>query len=341
MSDKKIPLTSAEIGMLWTAYMNYSTAKCILGFMLKSVEDQDIKPIVQFTYDISSENLEKLNTIFQKESYAVPTGFNEKDDVNENAPWLFTDIFCLTYVNQMAKIGIVTYGAALSMSTRIDIRELFTEAMDQVIRLYNQSTDISLEKGINTRHPYIGVPKETDFVDNKNYLSGLNPFSEKRPLNSIEISHLYHNIITNSVGIKLCLAFAQTSPTKEVQEFMLRAKEISKKHIEVFAEKMLNEDITAPQLPDVAVSDSTTNTFSDKLAMFHITLMMSAGYGNYAAAGAASQRSDLMVDYQRLSLEVARLYKSGADIMITNKWLEQPPGTVNREYLAKNKGENE
>lgn len=340
MTEKKIPLTSAEIGMLWTAYMNFSVTKCVLGFMLKSIEDPEIKQIVQYTYDLSSENLTNLEDIFQKENFAVPSGFNEKEDVNESAPWLFTDIFCLTYVIQMANIGIITFGAALSMSARKDIRELFTEAVHQVIVLYNQSTEISVEKGINTRHPYIEVPKEIDFVDDKKYLSGLNPFNDKRPLNSIEISHLYQNITSNTVGTKLCLAFAQTSPTKEVQEFMLRAKEISKKHIQVCAEKLLNEDITAPQLPDIAVSDSTTQTFSDKLSMFHISLMMSAGIGNYATAGAASQRSDLMLDYERLSIEVARLAKSGADIMITNKWLEQPPGTVNREKLAKNKGES-
>jgi hypothetical protein len=69
--------------------------------------------------------------------------------------------------------------------------------------------------------------------------------------------------------------------------------------------------------------------------MFHMSLISSAGIGNYAAAGAASQRSDLMANYERLSLEVARLAKSGADIMIKHKWLEQPPGVKDREQLAR------
>ncbi|SFM13594.1 Protein of unknown function [Gracilibacillus orientalis] len=92
-------------------------------------------------------------------------------------------------------------------------------------------------------------------------------------------------------------------------------------------------------MPDFGVSDSTTQTFSDKLMMFHMSLIVSAGVGNYATAAAASQRSDLMVDYERLSLEVSRLAKSGADIMIKNNWFEQPPGTKDREKLARNKEE--
>src|SRR5699024_7547511 len=118
---------------------------------------------------------------------------------------------------------------------------------------------------------------------------------------------------------------------------MLRSKEVSQKHIKVFADTLLNNDIETPHLPDVSVSNSTTQTFSDKLMMFHMSLLMAAGIGNYATAGAASQRSDLMLNYERLSLEVMRLAKSGADIMIKHDWLEQPPGTKDREKLAKNK----
>jgi len=336
MNEGNIHLTSAEIGSLWTGYMQDSMSKCVLSFMLKHIEDQDIKPAIQYAYDLSSNHLEQLLTIFEKDNYAVPNGFTEQD-VNINAPWLFTDTFCLTYVNHMAKVGMIAYSGFVSMSEREDIRNYFTQALNKTAKIYNQTSEIALSKGINARHPYIEVPKETDYVDSKKYLSGLNPFSDNRPLNAVEISHLYMNILTNTVGIKLCLAFAQTSPSKDVQDFMLRGKEISQKHVKIFVDTLLKDDIDAPQVPDVAISDSTTKTFSDKLLMYHMSLISSSGIGNYATAAAASQRSDLMINYERLSLEVSRLAKSGADIMIKHEWLEQPPGLKDRKKLAKNK----
>lgn len=336
MNEKKINLTSSEIASLWTGYMNDSMSKCVLGFMLKYIEDPDIKPVIQYTYDLTLEHLEQLLVIFEQENFAVPSGFTEQD-VNMNAPWLFSDVFCLTYVNHMAKVGMLSYSGFVSMSYREDIRNYFTKSLNETATLYNQSLEIALAKGVNARHPYIEVPKVTDYVDSKKYYSGLNPLSEKRPLNAVEISHLYMNVMTNSIGIKLCLGFAQTSPSKEVQDFMLRGKDISEKHIKIFNSTLVKDNIQAPQVPDVGLSDSTTRTFSDKLAMFHMSLIMSAGIGNYATSAAASQRSDLAINYERLSLEVARLAKSGADIMIQNNWLEQPPGTKNREKLAKNK----
>ncbi|MCJ8009963.1 DUF3231 family protein [Lederbergia wuyishanensis] len=336
MSEKNIPLTSAEIASLWTAYMNDSMSKYVLQQMLKYIEDQDIKPIIQFAFDLASDHMDKLLAFFKQEKFAPPNGFTKRN-VNMEAPRLFSDTFCLTYVNHMAKVGLLSYAGIISMCSREDIRSYFTKALNNTTTLYNQSQNIAIVKGVNARHPYIEVPKEIDFIDSKKYLSGLNPLSSKRPLNAIEITHLYANVMTNSIGIKLCIGFSQTSPTKEIQEYMLRGKEISIKHVKIFASTLLENDIESPQLPDVAISNSTTPTFSDKLIMFQMSLLSAAGIGNYAMAAAASQRSDLVVNYERLSLEIAQFAKDGATIMIKNNWLEQPPGTKDRTKLAKNK----
>ncbi|GGJ77433.1 hypothetical protein GCM10007111_43820 [Virgibacillus kapii] len=335
VNERNIPLTSAEIGSLWTGYMNDSMSKCILGFMLEHIQDADIKSVVQHAYDLSSNHLDTLTAIFENEQFTIPNGFTEQD-VNMNAPWLFSDIFCLVYVNHMAKAGMLIYGGFVSMSYRDDVCNYFVQALNETSNLYKQSLETGLSKGIVSRHPYIDVPKETDYVDSKKYLSGLNPFSDKRPLNAVEISHLYQNVLTNSIGMHLCIAFAQTSPSKDVQDFMLRGKDISKKHLKIFADTLMKDNIESAQT-NVYLSDSTTQTFSDKLVMFHMDLLVSAGMGNYSTAASASQRSDLMINYERLSFEVARLAKSGADIMIKHNWLEQPPGLKDSKKLAKNK----
>lgn len=102
----------------------------------------------------------------------------------------------------------------------------------------------------------------------------------------------------------------------------------------------MKDNIDAPHVPDITVSESTNQTFSDKLVIFHMSLISATGIGNNAIAAAASQRSDLAINYERLSIEVSHLAKSGADSMIKNNWLEQPPGIEDREKLARNKGES-
>ena len=336
MNNKNIGLTSSEISSLWTTYMNISMVKPVLSFILKHTEDTDIKPIIKSAYDITSNHIEELKTIFKNEHCAIPNGFTE-EDVNMDAPWLFTDVFSLNYLNHMSKVSMLTYSKFLGLSYKKEIRDFFIESLKMASSIYNQTMDIALTKGVIARHPYIEVPKETDYVDSKKYYSGLNPFSEKRPLNAIEITHLYMNVVNNAIGSKLSIAFAQTSPTKEVQEFMVRANEIAEKHIRVFTDIMLHEEIVTPHIPDVCISNSTTQTFSDRLIMFHMALLSATGNENYAMSASVSQRSDLAMTYERLTSENTKLAKSGADLMIQNQWMEQPPGIKDRGKLIKDK----
>lgn len=339
MTETRPKLTSAEIGSIWTDYMNDSMAKCILGYFLKDVEDDEIRPIVQMAYDITSTHMDKLTHFFQEEQLPLPTGFTS-EDVNMNAPRLYTDVYMLIYTNHMAKVGMLAYSGFVSMSSRKDTRAYFLEGLAETGNLYDKSTDVALSKGVFVRAPFISYPTKTDFVDSKKYLSGLNPFSEKRPLNAIEISSLFMNTLTNQIGSKLALSFAQISPRENVQKWMLRGKDISQKHLSVFTKILVDNDLQPPIASDVYITDSTTPPFSDKLIMFHMALLSSAGIGNYATSAAASQRSDLLLNYERLSLEIAQYAKDGADIMIQNAWLEQPPGTMDKEQLAKDKNKN-
>ncbi|MDQ0352289.1 hypothetical protein J2R98_002123 [Alkalibacillus filiformis] len=340
MIENQPKLTSSEITGAWTAYMNDSMSKCVLSYLLQHVEDDDIKEVVQFSLDLSTQHIQTLTDLFKSEKLPLPKAFTYENDVNLNAARLYTDQFMLTYINQMARVGLVSYGGFISMSARKDIRSYYMECLQDSSDLYDRSTQTMLDKGIFVRPPYVNYPTSTDFVDSKSYLSGLNPLSQKRPLNTVEISHLFMNVHTNTIGSKLSQSFAQTSSNEKVQKWMSRGKEISQKHIEIFTKNLTNDDITPPNSSDIGVTDSTTPPFSDKLNMFHNALLSSAGIGNYATATAASQRLDLIVNYERLAVEVARYALDGAELMIKNNWLEEPPGTIDKKILTKKKDEH-
>jgi hypothetical protein len=336
MSESHTQLTAPEIASLWTAYLNASMSVCVVGQMLKNIEDPEIKKAIQTTYNIFIEKQTIISEIFQKDNFAVPNGFTN-EDVNMDAPKIFSDSFCLIYVNHMSKLAMLAFSGFVSVSVRYDVRTMFTKGLSDVSNLYNQTIELALSKGIYVRAPYIDVPTETDYIDSKKYLGGINPFTKERPLNTIEISHLFLNIQTNSIGIGLCLSFAQTSQNKDVQEYMLRGKDISYKHVQLFTSALAESNLVSPGSPNISITDSTRQTFSEKLMMFHMAQLSAAGTGNYATAAAASQRYDLIVNYERLSVEIGQFAKTGADIMIKNHWLEEPPGMKDREKLARKK----
>ncbi|MGG0737222.1 DUF3231 family protein [Niallia taxi] len=336
MPEQKIELTSTEIASLWTSYMNNTMSKCVLSHMKQYITDKEIADIVESANSISIEEVNKLQHIFHEENFAQPYGFTDKD-VYLDAPALFTDTFSLLYINHMAKAGMLAYSGFTAMSYREDIIEHFILSLQLTVKLYKQSNDVLRKKGLLVRSPYILPPSNIDYIDSNSYLSGLNFFHKKRPLNAIEISHLFMNIQTNNIGYKISLAFGQTSDNKDVQEYMVRGKDISKKHVKIFADTLIDGNIQSPMSSDIGITQSTIRTFSDKLMMFHMSLLSASGIGNYATAAGASQRSDIAVNYERLSFEIAQYAKTGANIMIENSWLEQPPATADREKLIKEK----
>jgi len=62
--------------------------------------------------------------------------------------------------------------------------------------------------------------------------------------------------------------------------------------------------------------------------------------GFYGTGIALSLRGDIVVMYNRLSLEVQLYSEDGANIMIKNGWLEQPPMASDRDELVRRKNKS-
>ncbi|WP_044022246.1 DUF3231 family protein [Bacillus sp. SG-1] len=336
MDKNQVSLTAAEIGSLWSSYMYDSMSFQFIRFMKEKVQNKKIKPAIEKAYEIASSHLIEYEKMYSQENLPLPYGFSDKD-VELNAPDLFTDTFKLTLTLHMARVGMVTHSGTLSLAARKDVRLLFGKCLRQVEELYQLSSDIALDMGVFLRSPYIPYPKQAKFVNNKNYMSGLNPLLSPRILNALEITHLSMNIETNQIGFMLTSAFMQTAQSTEVKKYMQKGNEISKSHLDKFSDVLLKDDIQAPISADHAITDSTTSVFSEKLMMFQMGLLTTAGLGNYATAASLSQRSDLILMYERLSAQIGLFAKEGAKIMIQNKWMEEPPGAPDRHQLGEQK----
>jgi len=83
------------------------------------------------------------------------------------------------------------------------------------------------------------------------------------------------------------------------------------------------------------VTDSKEPPFSDKLMLQMITSLIASGMSSYGKAMSVSPRRDLGVKYARLITEIGQYADDGAEIMIKNEWMEQPPISADRKDLAK------
>ncbi|MGM0847046.1 MAG: DUF3231 family protein [Bacillota bacterium] len=334
--ERNISLSSAEISNLWNQYINDSLSVCILTHAVSKVKDEEIKEILNHSISMAQAHLTQITQFFKNEDYPIPKGFLIEEDVNMNAPALFTDTFVLVYMYVMTLHGLTGYAGAVGTSSREDQIDYFTECNYATMKLYKKICQVMLKKGIYSKPPNIDKPKQVDMIDQQRYMAGW--FGKKRPLTATEISGISFNMQKTVVKITLEIAFGQVSISPAIQKFFLRGKDICEKHFSIFRDILQKDDLSSPPTFASEVTDSITSPYSEKLMLNHIVLLVSAAIGFYGAGLSVSQRRDIAVDYSRLLAEIGLYANEGAQLLIENGWLEQPPLAHDRDELAKRKG---
>ncbi|MFE8699997.1 DUF3231 family protein [Cytobacillus sp. FJAT-54145] len=332
-SEQSIRLTSSEIASLWAAYMNNSMSLCTLKYFREKNKDIEIQSIIELAIEIAETMLQNIKKIYVKENHAIPYGFSETEDVNLNAPPLYSDTFFLHFVHNMARHGMSSYGAAFSACSRPDTLELLSNAIDLTRNLYFRSLNLLLEKGLYSRAASIPIPDKVEFIEKQGYLTGW--FGDRRPMNALEIMHFYNNMTRNIIGKALLLGFAQTAGLQEVRNYMARGLHIADKVVEFMAHILSEENISQPPTLESEVLKSTTPPFSDKLIMFQVTQLSGMSLGYYGVALGTVSRRDLGSKFMRITMEAVMYAEDGANILIDHGWMEKPPSAIDNIEIAK------
>ena len=329
-----ISLTASELANLWTQYMNDSMACHFLTHSLKVCKDKEVYAILEYALSLSQSHLTKLKDFFQNENYPVPQGFS-KSDVNLDAPRLFSDTFMLVYLQIMSLHGLSGYALSVGTSVRSDQRRYYIQCNNETMELHNRTVTVMLKKGIYSRTPVINAPDNVDFVKKQNFMFGW--IGERRPLNAIEISGIHYNMQKTVVKVVLEIAFSQVAKSAEIRDYFIRGIAVCEKQNEVLGSILVEEHLSPPRFWASEVTNSSEAPFSDKLMLFQIVSLVSVALGYNGAAMSVSQRKDLSLQYIRLMAEMGQYAEDGANLLIKNGWLEQPPTIDDREAIAKKK----
>jgi hypothetical protein len=324
-------LTSAEIGTLWTRYMYESMEWCMTRYFIEQTKDTETKKLLHSISESASSKSDAIDAIFQSEGIPRPIGFTH-DDVYEKAPRLYSDEMVLKYIKGKTGLVMAANVAGLELSARDDVRNFYRESMGASLEMDELATQLLLAKGIYIRAPYIPIPEKAEFVENHGFMGNI--LGTPRTLHAVEITHLFTNIQNNLMGKALFTGFSQVANSPKIREYFYRGAEIANKHIQIFCSYLMEDGLPTPMSGDLDVTTSTSAPFSDRLMLFHATVLGATGFGNYAMSITASTRTDLVADYGRLMAEVTQYAEDGAAIVIENGWMEIPPRAAERRELA-------
>lgn len=331
MKKNDIRLTSSEITGLWTQYIQVTMSICISKYVLATITDPEIISLFKYTLGLSKKHLEKVERIFNSEKLDLPKGFTE-NDVNLNAPPLFSDTFWLVYIHDMSMHGLAGYTISFSVSARADLRDHYNLCINDTMDLYNKSIDILLSKEIYQRSPYFSTKNRSNSVTEFTFFMDL--FGEKRPLNTMETGNIYFNLKKSIVTKTLINGFSQVIKDQEVHNFFDNCLSAISKNINIFTTVLAQENLHSPNLLDGETTNSNIAPFSDKLMTFHIGFLFHLAATYYATATITSMRIDVIGHCDAAILRDLKIIALFGKLMLKKGWIENLPEADDRREVT-------
>ncbi|MGG0717676.1 DUF3231 family protein [Robertmurraya massiliosenegalensis] len=332
----KASIASSELGTLWLTYQEKTMIMRMLEYFIAKADDEKAKNIMTNLHEELEIYVGKIVQIYEEEGAVIPVGYTAQD-VNKDVPKLYDNGFDIMFVRLIKEISMGLHSLNLTMTFREDITMLFGDLTAITQKYFRICSQYLLERGLLVRTPYVSMPKSVEFVKNNSYLAGvgLNPFSQKRTLNTVEVSHVHKAIESNLTGLQLILGFGQCANDVEVKKFFNEGAELAKGIVKELSEVMIQTNLPIPQTPGGNATDSTVAPFSDKLMMYCTSLFCSFSMGSNSLGSAFSLRNDLPAKNTIFMKDIFEYAHKGAKIMIKNGWMEEPPQMEDRKQKMK------
>ncbi|WP_455919834.1 DUF3231 family protein [Priestia megaterium] len=334
MDKNKLKLTSSEIGTLWGEYVNGTMTDVVNRYMLSIIEDESVKAVFEDAIKTFAKQKKQIVTFIENEGFPVPIGFTESD-LNKGTQKLFTATFCLNYLHIMTLHGLLGHTTSLGVSVREDLRYFYDSCDNDAKRMYHQTIELLLEKGEFQRDPYFYPAKNPEYISSQDFSDGF--FGKGRRLTATEIISISFNLKKSIMAKTLSIGFSQVSQSKEVRKFLEDSEKTADNQIQSLSKIMHADNLPVPKSWETEVTNSTDAPFSDKLMMYHIGFLFQAAQNYHGAGLASAMRTDLVTAYEGTILKNLMVTKKWFNIMVKNKWLEQPPLAPNRKEIAREK----
>ncbi|MEH7225788.1 DUF3231 family protein [Bacillus sp. JJ1566] len=328
MDKHNVRLSSAEIGGLWTTFIQGSLTVCLIKYFLHHLRDEEIKAILKEAYQIYTGQMKEIKRIFSEEKIPIPDEFSD-EDLNLSAPPLFYDSFALTFVYAMSRMNMINFSFITVNIAREDVRSFFSIGLTDALKQYNEATQLMLEKGIYDRPPMVVYPTKNEYIEKKTYLTKL--IGGKRPLNMIEITDMFFNIERNYFAIILCMGFQQVVQDKEILEFIKEGREISEKQITFINDLLIEENLMGTTSIPMEVTGSTVSPFSDRLILTLFHALNGIDITLIGHAQALSMRTDLVAFYSKTIGEIFLYSAKGFKLLVERGWIQEPPHNLDRK----------
>jgi len=328
--QKKNELTSPEIANLWTHYIRETLSICVNKYMLNTIQDPEIHSLFQTALQYSFNHVDTLKKLFKKENFPIPNGFTD-EDINLEAPALFTDVLCLKSLYMISTHGHNEISLSFTTSIRQDIVDFYYQCNLDAMEIYKRSKDLLISKQLYQQSPTYITPSKVKVIEKYHYVTDV--FGKQRPMNAIEAGHTYFNLQKTLIAKAMILGFSKVSKNQNVRVLLEKSLKVKNKHIDIFSSLLTKDNLHLPKSCETEVTDSIVSPFSERLMLLQTGFFFGVAVTYYNASLIASMRADISARCEKAALDSLWIYSRIGKDLIDNQWMEQPPQADDRKRL--------
>ncbi|WP_343031561.1 DUF3231 family protein [Metabacillus lacus] len=165
-------------------FQQKTLTKRVLEYLINVADHPQAKEIMTSAKNEIDGYIILIESILLEEGAAVPVGFTEQD-VHIGAEKLYDFHFDILFLRLLKEISMGLHTLHLNMSYRSDMIELYKDLSRFTQGVFTDCMDYLSEHSALSRPPLVTPEYSVEFVDSTKYLSGLNPFNQKRVLNTV------------------------------------------------------------------------------------------------------------------------------------------------------------
>jgi hypothetical protein len=322
-NQEPIPLTTSELGYLWTGYSINEMSKWYLTIFMEQSKDEDIQNIFAIALQNTTEMLIGREKLLSKEGYPIPLGFSETD-IDKTSPSLFSERFLLFYLHVGTKLGLEFHTRALALAARADVRQYYIDCANATVQLHEQIVNLLLNKGLYSRTPTLPAPPSPETIQKTSYLNGW--FGDSRPMNSMELANHYLLIELLVMMETLFIGFAQTTGSEEISELFKKGIKVVKSQYKDLAEMLKKDELPIPPCYTAEVTDSGKRIFSDRIMVCHMAGLFGSLLSEYGFSLGSVMKHDLLAIYTTQISKAGAFSEKIVKLLIEKEWVEKVPG---------------
>ncbi|MEH6946687.1 DUF3231 family protein [Bacillus sp. JJ634] len=323
------PLSASEVGTLWLTYEEKTLIMRILEYFIEKSDEQEGRNLLGGLWQELNFYVLEMEKLFEEQGIVKPIGFT-KGDVNLDAPKLYDNGFDIMFLRILKEVSMAMYTMNMNMAYNNQVMAIYEGLTVVTQKIYKLATLYLLQKGILSLPPKVTMPKSVEFIKNKSYMSGFNPFGHKRPLNTLEIGILHQAIESNNIGMQLITGFAQCAENKDVKRYFVKGIDLCKKQIKIVEDILLESDVHFSATSGSMVTTSTVAPFSDKLMMHCIFLLNGFSIVGNSFGTFFTLRNDISMKTTLIAKDIFLYGQEGIEIKIKHGWFEEPPQMEDR-----------